>query len=162
MIQRYSNMNSSLIKYTISLVFLLSVFTADAQDSTTTSALVGVWQLDKIALSSRTDVMNPESPTLKVFDSNGTLSQVVVSDKGAFILQKGKFELVDSTHFNDIIWTDSRPDFKRAGIKNLIEYHITKNGTNTFLSLVGWFENEKGEKTVNWKELWRKVEVIPK
>lgn len=142
------------------LAFLLFTVKVIAQDSIAKSPLVGVWQLNKIIMSSRTDAMNPQNPTLKVFDSDGTLSQVIVSEQGAFILQKGKYEAVDSTHFNDIIWTDSRKDFDRAGKKNLLEYHFMVNGENTFLTLEGSFEDKDGKRTDNWKELWRKVEVI--
>ncbi|MGY3054510.1 hypothetical protein ACVWYG_002717 [Pedobacter sp. UYEF25] len=56
------------------LAFLLFTVKVNAQDFIAKSSLVGVWQLNKIIMSSRTDAMNPQNPTLKVFDSDGTLS----------------------------------------------------------------------------------------
>ncbi len=134
---------------------------ANAQDSTLNSPLIGIWQLHKIALGTNSAPMNPDLPTLKVFDSNGTLSQVIISPQGALILQKGVFEIIDSAHFNDIIYTDSRKDFNRAGKKNLLTYKFFADGKNNFMTLEGFFENNSGERTTSWKELWRKVEILP-
>ncbi|TCD02349.1 DUF4488 domain-containing protein [Pedobacter frigidisoli] len=155
-------MNIKFLKSIIFLLFALSFYRVNAQDSTAKAPLVGIWELTNIALAESDHVMDPQNTTLKVFDSDGTLSQVIVTGKGAFILQKGKYQVVDKSHFNDILLADSRADSNNPGKTYLVEFHLIKNGNNNFLSLEGALEDDKGNKTMRWKELWRKVEVIPK
>jgi len=143
------------------LIFILFFYQANAQDSVSKAPLVGVWELTNVAVEQGGEAVRPQNTTLKVFDSNGTLSQVIVTDKGSFILQRGKYEIVDKTHFKDIILEDSRKNSSNLGKNYLIEYHFTTEGNNKLLSLEGALEDEKGVKTMHWKELWRKVDILP-
>lgn len=136
---------------TISLsIFLLSATSVYAQ----TSNFFGTWELMRPPLTEENK--NLIYPILRSYDEKGNYTQFAVTKNGTFIEGKASFEPLTADTVKEVI--NFAANASRIGKTFTFHYKIVNNNSSQFLITEGKKKIVDGKETVEWREVWRKVE----
>ncbi|HTM97743.1 MAG TPA: hypothetical protein VL088_03325 [Pedobacter sp.] len=156
-------MTRKLLQCTLTtLVFFFAVNIANAQNPNKNDQFIGTWEFVKYPPNDTAKRTTPFFTTLKFFSTDSSCTQVRVTEKGAYVQQKGKFSVIDHEYFNDILLSSTtNKEVKLEGKTYKVKYEFKADDRgNKYVILQGVLEGQNGLERYSWKELWRKVEVI--
>lgn len=115
--------------------------------------LVGVWEL---TIPPTPNGERPAYNVLRTFDEKGNYIQIAATPNGSFIVGKAHFaEFVDGKVKENIKFA---ADSSRIGKTFNFSYKFITEGKHQLLITEGGTKVEAGYATVEWREIWRKVE----
>lgn len=115
--------------------------------------LAGVWEL---MVPPAQNGQKPNYNVLRTFDEKGNYIQIASTPNGAFIVGKAHFEeFLDGRVKENIKFAT---DSSRIGKTFNFSYKFLTEGNHQVLITEGGTKVEAGYATVEWREVWRKVE----
>lgn len=115
--------------------------------------LTGVWEL---TLQPGPNGEKPGYSLLRSFDDKGTYTQIAATPGLAFIVGKATFTEFDDGRVKEVI--SFAADSSRIGKTFNFSYKFSKEGNHQLLITEGGTKVVNGYATVEWREIWRKVE----
>jgi hypothetical protein len=136
----------------LTLILLAVVVTASFAQ---TSKFFGMWELMRPpgAESGNTPVLT----ILRNYDEKGNYTQLTVISAGSFIERKANFTVVDDSTVKETI--DYSRDPNRTGSVLTFGYRFIAKDDAQFMITEGGTKVVDGFATVEWREVWRKVEA---
>ena len=130
------------------------------------SNLEGSWEFARP--QNDVDLSVPFHTTLRNFDKEGNYVEISVSATGSYIQAKAKFEVVKDSSDKALMnysvketITYAAKEDRLGKIFNFKCVIVTDNG-HLFLLTEGGKKNDDGTNTVEWREMWRKIEEFKK
>jgi len=115
--------------------------------------LVGTWEF---MIFPPPNTEKPCYTLLRTFDDKGNYTQIEASPKGVYIVGKASFELSAAGRVKEVISFAANPD--RIGKTfNFTYKFMTDNGVKLLIT-EGGTKIVNGVETVEWREIWRRVE----
>jgi len=119
--------------------------------------LVGTWEF---MIFPQPNSEKPCFTLLRTFDEKGDYIQIESSPNGVFIVGKASFELSADGKVKEVIKFAANPD--RVGKTfNFTYKFMTDNGVQLLIT-EGGTKVVNGVETVEWREIWRRVEEFKK
>ncbi|RYG05894.1 MAG: hypothetical protein EOO07_29620 [Chitinophagaceae bacterium] len=115
--------------------------------------LTGVWEL---ALQPGPNGEKPGYSLLRSFDEKGTYTQIVATPGLAYIVSKATFAEFEDGRVKEVI--SFATDTNRIGKSFNFSYKFSNEGNHQLLITEGGTKVVNGYATVEWREVWRKVE----
>lgn len=137
-------------KLMLFLVFTSVFFGADAQER----KVGGVWEF-KRSKNVAGSIVNVPMGAFKVYDSNGTFSNVRLTPKGAVLFQQGTYHFGDDQVYKEVL-TDQVGQLgaEQSGLK----YSFSNNG-NTLI-IQGEIDLGNGNNKIQLYEEWDRVQIF--
>lgn len=119
--------------------------------------LVGTWEF---MIFPPANTEKPCYTILRTFDEKGDYVQIEASPNGVYIVAKASYELSAAGTVKEVIKFAANPD--RVGKTFNFNYKfMTENGVQILIT-EGGTKVVDGVETVEWREIWRRVEEYKK
>ncbi|RZL36953.1 MAG: hypothetical protein EOO96_05925 [Pedobacter sp.] len=115
--------------------------------------LVGTWEFVKVAPPNAEKICYT---SLRTFDEKGDYIQIAATANGAVIQAKGRFEIFEEGIVKELITFTPNPDRKDKTFN--FNYRFVTEGNHNLMIIEGGTKVVNGYATVEWREVWRKVE----
>lgn len=143
------------------LIACLVLFTVSAfaqkhkKRAVVNNPFVGSWEL--VQLSQNGDGgMQAVPGLLKIYDSNGTFSNLEVGQNGTLMTHSGKYKIVSKNTYNEIIGS-ARSDsyYALSGKTYRLTYSLSVDGNQ--LTITGGVDGKDGNAGLKYVEVWHKL-----